>query len=256
MSGKRPLSAATIKHHHQNISKALNDAVRKELIRSNPAANARTPKVHKYRCTFLNFSQVNELIELVRGSVIEIPVILIATYGMRRSECLSLKWSDVNFEGMQFTISSAILQHVGGDYERRTTKTESSYRTLPLTQQIKELLEKQRCAQIQNQMIFKSEYQLSDYICTWPDGKLITPNYLTRKFKQVIKDSDLPDVHIHSLRHSVASNLLANNFSVVDVQYFLGHGDASTTLSFYSHIDGSAKRKIADALDDKLILNG
>ena len=256
VGGNRPLSPSTIKHHHQNISKALNDAVRKELIMSNPAANARTPKVHKYISNFLNFSQVNQLIALVRGTVIEVPVVLIATYGMRRSECLSLKWGDINLESMQFTISSSILQHPGGDYERANTKTDSSYRTLPITRQIQELLEQQRKAQTENMRLFGSEYHHSDYICTWPDGKLITPNYLTRQFKKAIKDSGLPDVHIHSLRHSVASNLLANHFSVVDVQHFLGHGDASTTLSFYSHIDGSSKRRIAETLDQKLKHSG
>lgn len=44
--------------------------------------------------------------------------------------------------------------------------------------------------QMQNQMIFKSEYNLSDYICTWSDRKLITPNYLTRECKNIIKASD------------------------------------------------------------------
>ena len=255
LNGKKALSPSTIKHHHQNISKALSDAVRKELIFANPAANAKTPKVHKYRCTFLTFEEVNQLIELVKGTVIEIPVILIAVYGMRRSECLSLKWSDINFESMQFTISSSLLQHPGGDYERAATKNESSYRTLPLTRQVKNILEKQHQTQEENKKLFRGEYHQSDYICTWADGRIITPNYLTRTFKKIIRASSLPDVHIHSLRHSVASNLLANNFSVVDVQHFLGHSDASTTLSFYSHIDGSSKRKIAIALDDKLVMN-
>ena len=252
LNGKGKLSASTIKHHHQNISKALNDAVRKELIARNPAVNARTPRTRKYRSAFLNFHQVNRLIELVKGTVIEIPVVLLATYGMRRSECLALKWEDVDFENMQFIISSSILQHTGGDYERGSTKNESSYRTLHLTEKVKELLGQKRAEQNNNKKIFKGEYCQSDYICTWNDGRLIAPNYLTRTFKKIIKNSDLPDVHIHSLRHSVASNLLASGFSVVDVQHFLGHSDASTTLSFYSHIDGSSKVKTAEALNERL----
>lgn len=48
------LSPTTIKHHHQNISKALTDAVRKGLITVNPASAARTPKTEKFKAEFLN----------------------------------------------------------------------------------------------------------------------------------------------------------------------------------------------------------
>lgn len=48
------LSAQTIKHHHRIIFKALNEAVKREIIRFNPAMNSNSPKIHKYVGTFLN----------------------------------------------------------------------------------------------------------------------------------------------------------------------------------------------------------
>lgn len=149
-----------------------------EKISKSAGVRQESEKVHKYRCAFLTFEEVNQLIELVKETVIEIPVILIAVYGMCRSECLSLKWSDINFESMQFTISSSLLQHPGGDYERAATKNESSYRTLPLTRQVKNIPEKQHQTQEENKKLFRGEYHQSDYICTWADGRIITPNYL------------------------------------------------------------------------------
>ena len=244
LNGKKALSASTIKHHHQNISKALNDAVRKELITSNPATNAKTPKVKKYRCSFLNFYQVNQLIELVKGTVIEVPVVLLATYGMRRSECLALKWGDIDFENMQVTISSSILQHTGGDYERGSTKNESSYRTLPITEKVMELLIKKRDEQNEYKQIFKKEYCCNDYICTWNDGHLISPNYLTRTFKKIINGSELPDVHIHSLRHLFARTFYSIQKDIVRLADILGHSSVNTTRIYTMETGETHRRQI------------
>ena len=67
-----------------------------------------------------------------------------------------------------------------------------------------------------------------------------------------MESSDLPTIRLHDLRHSTATNLLANSFSVVEVQHWLGHSQPSTTLNFYSHVDSQSKRHISDALE-KLI---
>ena len=92
-------------------------------------------------------------------------------------------------------------------------------------------------------------YIYNDYVCTWGNGEVIAPNYLTRTFHSVIQNSTLPQIRLHDLRHSVASNLLNLGFSVVQVQEWLGHGSASTTLNFYAHVDKSSKISIADTLD-------
>ena len=85
------LSVTTIKHHHQNISNALSDAVRRGILLTNPASSAKTPKAEKYKAEFLNPEQVDNLLLLAKGTVIEIPVTLCAMYGFRRSEVLGLK---------------------------------------------------------------------------------------------------------------------------------------------------------------------
>ena len=77
----------------------------------------------------------------------------------------------------------------------------------------------------------------------------ISPNYLTKTFHSVISKSNLPQIRLHDLRHSVASNLLNNGFSVVQVQEWLGHGSASTTLNFYAHVDKTSKIGISDSLE-------
>lgn len=249
LNKKGTLSAQTIKHHHQNISKALSDAVKREMIPFNPAHNAKAPKTIKFRSSFLNPSQLKELLAVFEGTTIELPVLLLSIYGLRRSEVLGLTWKNVDFEQKTITIAETVLQHIGGSYERSATKNESSYRTLPLTEiACKVLLAKQE-RQVNYSALFGNTYFKSDYICTWDDGKVIAPNYLTRTFHKILKSSDLPMVRLHDLRHSVASNLINNKFSVVEVQHWLGHASASTTLNFYAHIDNSGRSDMGKALD-------
>lgn len=252
LDGKGGLNPVSIKHHHQNIAKALHDAVRRELILSNPADLAQTPKAQKYSGTFLNLAQLQDLVLLFENTPFALPVKLLATYGMRRSEVLGLCWDCVDFNNHQFTIRRTFLQHNGGDILQDSTKNDSSYRTLPMTAQIYALLQKQQAAQAEYRRLMGNCYRDSSFVCTLPDGTPIRPNYLSRTFGNTIRKSNLPAIRIHDLRHSAASNLLAMGFSVVEVQHWLGHSQPSTTLNFYSHIDSTAKRHMGAALEQAL----
>lgn len=250
MKSESALSATTIKHHHQNISKALTDAVRKGLILANPAASARTPKAEKFKGEFLNRKQVNELLLLFKGNVVELPVLLCSVYGLRRSEVLGLKWHNVDFESKSITIAETLQQGTHGDYTD-TPKTDSSYRTLPMTNEVYNSLKTAKNLQNERQKLMGNYYVQSDYVCTWQDGNVISPNYLTRTFKSVISKSNLPQIRLHDLRHSAASNLLDMGFSVVQVADWLGHSSSATTLNFYAHAEKRSKMEIANALEDK-----
>jgi len=129
---REALSPTTIKHHHQNISKALTDAVRRGLIPNNPASAARTPKSEKFNPEFLNTKEVEDLLTLFKGSVIEVPVQLCAFYGFRRSEVLGLKWDAIDFERKTISIELTLQQGIGGNYEDKT-KTPKSTRTMPMS---------------------------------------------------------------------------------------------------------------------------
>ena len=147
---------------------------------------------------------------LFNGSVVELPVQLCAIYGFRRSEVLGLKWKNVGFVNRTIMISETLQQNLGGDYCDRP-KTESSYRTMPMTNRAYEILQAQKQTQETNRRLKGTYYVNSDYVCTWPNGEVITPNYLTRTFHTTLANSTLPTIRLHDLRHSVASNLLKNH---------------------------------------------
>lgn len=222
------------------------------LIQYNPASAARTPKARKFNAEFLNGKQLEEMLKLFKGNPIELPIKLCAVYGFRRSEVLGLKWRNVDLINRTITVSETLQQSIGGEYTD-LPKTESSFRTLPMSDATHKLLTEQKRLQEDRAKLMGNYYVKTDYVCTMPNGTVITPNYLTRVFHSVISKSDLPQIRLHDLRHSVASNLLNGGFSVVQVQEWLGHSSSATTLNFYAHIDKTSKLSIAEALD-KIVL--
>lgn len=247
------LNGRTLKHHHQNISKALNDAIGQGYITYNPATYAKTVKEERYKAEFLNNGQIKELLTLLNDNPIKLAVELCCIYGFRRSEVLGLKWHNVDFENGSIRICETLQQSTkaitGSTNYTDDTKTESSNRTMPMTKRAREILQAQRERQEQNRDFLGSSYIENDYVCTFDNGKEITPNYLSKNFHKVIVKSNLPQVRLHDLRHSSASNLLSQGFSVVQVADWLGHSESTTTLKFYAHADKSSKMAIANALN-------
>ena len=216
-------------------------------------ATAKTVKEERYQAEFLNNSQIQELLKKLDGSSILLAVELCCIYGFRRSEVLGLKWRNVDFENGSIRICETLQQSTkattGSTNYTDSTKTESSNRTMPMTNRAREILQLQRERQEHNRQFLGSSYIDSDYVCTFDNGKEITPNYLSRSFHKAIINSGLPQVRLHDLRHSSASNLLSQGFSVVQVADWLGHSESTTTLKFYAHADKSSKMAIADSLN-------
>lgn len=231
----------------------MSDAVTKGYIAVNPATAAKKPKERKFQAEFLNYSQLEELLNLFASSTVYVPVLLCVIYGFRRSEVCGLKWHNIDFEKGTIHICETLQQSTkaltGDSNYTDDTKTDSSNRTLPITSKARELLIRQKKIQTENKEFLGSGYIETDYVCTLSNGKEITPNYLSKQFHKVIENSDLPQIRLHDLRHSVASNLLNDGFTVVQVADWLGHSSSSTTLKFYAHNDKTSKMAIAEKLD-------
>ena len=87
------------------------------------------------------------------------------------------------------------------------------------------------------------------------------PDTLTSWFGDFIKTTDLPQIHIHSLRHTNATLQIANGVSVTTVAGNLGHSNANTTTKVYAHSIKSAQAAAAEMLDSilaptKKVVNG
>ena len=90
------------------------------------------------------------------------------------------------------------------------------------------------------------EYE--EYVFVDAMGELLHSDYVSRRFKSILKKNQLPEIRFHDLRHSCASLLLGCGVDMKQIQEWLGHSDYSTTANIYAHLEFSSKISSADAL--------
>ena len=248
------MSPNTVIHRHANLRKALQYAYRTGLISSNPADRVQRPRKERYQAHPYNGEELEVLFSKVKGTNLELGVILAAFYGLRRSEACGLKWSAIDFTRKTITISHTVAQvKVDGKVTlvgKDRTKTKSSHRTLPLVKPFEELLLAIRDKQDANRRICGNCYcqEYLDYVYVNEMGELMKPNYLSQTFPDFLKRNGLRPIRFHDLRHSCASLLYANGVALKDIQEWLGHSDIATTSNIYTHLDYSSKVASANAI--------
>ena len=247
LDGKGGLAPRSLKLIKNILNQALLYCVSEGIIPSNPCQFVKIPVCKRFEANFYMKSQIDELLNKIKGEPLYPLIHITALYGLRRSEVLGLCWDCVNFEAETITIRRTVSK-VTKVVAKDKTKNASSRRSFPMTSDIKEILMDLKQQQEQNKKFFGNEYHDSDYVFRWPDGRPFSPDYVTHKFQRLLKAAGMPKIRFHELRHSAASNLLNMNFNLKDVQDWLGHSDIKTTANIYGHLDAKRKKSMAEAL--------
>lgn len=251
---RKRVSGSTVIHYHAIIHKALKYAVKLDLIATNPADRVERPKKERYVASFYDADEVNALFQAARGTNLEIPILLGAFYGLRRSEVIGLKWNAIDFERntitVQHTVTSCNVDGKNMLVAADRTKTKSSMRTLPLVPFMKERLLQQKKVQAENRKLCGRSYvkDYLGYVCVNEIGAILKPNYISTSFPKLLENNGLRHIRFHDLRHSCASLMLANGVPMKQIQEWLGHSDFSTTANIYAHLDYSSKLHSADVM--------
>lgn len=159
--------------------------------------------------------------------------------GLRRGEGLSIRQESIFMDTRTGTKMLRIDTSIDAKGRVGLTKTNSSYRTIPLPKFIDEEL---------------TAYMNTIYGLK-PSDRIfeeITVSQLTKDVKWAIKQSGVPDICIHGMRHSAASMLISSSSSELtytDVADILGHRSAKTTMHTYSHILPTTKSAVANLIE-------
>lgn len=204
---KRGVSGNTVLHYHANIRKALSDAVKLKLIPYNPAAEVERPKKDNFVASYYSADELMEVLPIFANTKMELPVMLAAFYGLRRSEVIGLQWSAIDFERKIVTISRTFERiNVDGkmvDVSKCRTKNKASFRSLPLIPAVEQALLKAQKRQHQQMKLCGGSYckEYKDYICVDDMGHLVTPDYVTRVFREMLLKNGFRPIRYHDLRH-------------------------------------------------------
>ena len=178
---KKGLGGNSVLHYHANIRKALDSAMKLDIIPSNPADKIERPKKEQFIGDCYNLEELQTLFEKSKDDPLEIVIQIASFYGLRRSEVLGLKWSAFDFTNGTITIKHKVVETIVDD--KRTillkdkTKNSSSYRSLPLIPEIKENLLAHKKKIENNKRLCGNSYnkEYKDYICVDSTGKIFRP---------------------------------------------------------------------------------
>ena len=128
------------------------------------------------------------------------------------------------------------------------TKTARSRRSVNLPKPMLGLLKRQRAWQALDRLSLGEAWEDSGFIFTTRTGTPLDPRNLLREFKGICADAGLGDWHIHELRHSSASLMLASGVPLQVVSEILGHASIRMTADVYGHIMDPDRVAAAEAM--------
>ncbi|MCI8595128.1 MAG: site-specific integrase [Oscillospiraceae bacterium] len=232
------LSPKSLRHQYGTLTSIFGYAEKHDLLVKNPMRRVDAPKKVKKPIDALTQEEAKKLFQLLPHCPLDFHCILhlLITTGMRRGECMGLKWGDVDEANGTIQVSRNITYTPESGIIISTPKTANSIRTIPLMNSTLQLLQelKKQTQKAHPNTILQEAFLFphTDDIFSPRD-----PNAITRRVKRFMKNNGLPDLSPHDLRHSCATLLLSQGADIKSVQEILGHADASTTLNFYVKAD-------------------
>ena len=200
IDGKGGLSPKTVKRHKLIIQFICKEAIKNNLILKNPCEFVVLPKQQRCEADFYTLEELQQMFQCLKDETLYPLLYFTVMYGLRRSEVLGLKWDSINFASGIVTIKHTVVRF-STVVEKDSTKNASSFRSYPLTAEIKEILLQLKQQENENRKLFGKDYNESDYIFKWADGKPFAPDYVTRNFSQLLKKHNLRHIRFHDLRH-------------------------------------------------------
>ena len=241
------LADSTVRTTYTVLRAVLDGAVRDRLLASNPAALVKRPGIERREAQHLDRAQLAQLLAAVGGSRFRTPLALIAATGLRRGECLALRWADVDLDdGVLHVV--ATLARIDGQLLVSAPKTAKSRRVLRLSPGVVELLRAHRKVQLGERLAAGSQWQDHGLVFATEFGRPVEPRNLYRALTVAASRAGVDGVGVHTLRHSVATVMLDDGHGLKTVSEMLGHSSVAITGDIYQHVSDAAAQAAADSM--------
>ena len=250
--GERGLGPRTIRMAHEVIRNALEQAVSDRLLRDNPArarlvAKALPAKVQKEPAT-IPADAVGGFLEVARDDRLGAFWVLQLLGGLRPSEGLALRWSDVNDDTISVT---RVLVDRAGPVHFAPPKSKTSRRAVVVPDVVVQALREHRKQQLAGRLVAGPAWEDGGLIFCDETGKPLRQDHVRWHFKKVSEAAELPSsLTLYSLRHSCAMLLLEKGVPLKIVSERLGHSTIALTADVYSHVTRSMQQQAADVLGE------
>jgi integrase len=252
--GKGGLSTQSVRYVHVILRRCFEDAVAWGLLLRNPAQHAAVPAKSRPKHQTWNADEVRRFLDAAMKDPLFPGLVLSATTGMRRGEVLGLTWADVDLPNATLSVRQTVVAR-GYDVLVSAPKTERSRRSIYLDEYTVAVLKTHRSDQRRVSLELGVPIEAGQYVLTRPEGGPVHPQTYSATFERIVRDSGLPKIRLHDLRHTWATLALSLGTHPKVVSDQLGHSSIAVTMDTYSHVMPGIQRSASKAVAG-LILGG
>lgn len=246
------LSASTMANCFRAFDNIMSRATEWKLIKENPAAAVKQPKVKMKKTEVYSADEINVLLLLLEKYPFHwrVLVLLAISTGAREGEIAGLEWKHINFEKGTVLIEQSITDATGVGVKVKPTKNGRS-RVVSLPLPLLQMLKKLKFQRTNEKLLIGDRWEWKDHFFIFANefGKPIRPDSISQWWRRFIKKNKIKKIRFHDLRHTSATLLINEGVHAKVISERLGHADISTTMNIYGHVLSEADQAAASHFD-------
>jgi integrase len=173
--------------------------------------------------------------------------------GMRLGEVLALRERHVDLDRGAIEVREALEETKVHGVRFKSTKTEAGHRTITLPTIVIELLREHRRGLMETRLkLGLGRRGPEDLLFAAAEGNPLRTTAVSKAWADLASRMGMPEVTFHSLRHTHASQLIAQGIDIVTISKRLGHANPRITLAIYAHLFATDDSKAAAAINAAL----
>ena len=216
--GNSGLGEETMRHIHRLLQQCLDQAIRDGLLTENPAKAFHYRKYMTVKANIMTSLEMEDYLDAAERLGYLSMFMLALTAGLRQSELIALKWSDLDIESRTLTIAEkrAVVRRELVEYGSQT-------RSIRLTPEVVDLLVMEHSKHPSSQLMFMHPATLKPY----------SPQMVRRMHDEIIKEAGINHIRYVDLRHTCAILALKNGMDTKELARMLGHYRPAITRQNY-----------------------
>ena len=227
--GSSGLGEETMRHIHRLLQQCLDQAIRDGLLTENPAKAFRYRKSTTVKANIMTPLEMEDYLDAAER-LSYLPMFMLAlTAGLRQSELIALKWSDLDIENRTLTIAEnrAVVRRELVEYGSQT-------RSIRLTPEVVDLLIMEHSKHPSSPLMFMHPATQRPY----------SPQMVRRMHNEIIKEAGIDHIQYVDLRHTCAVLSLRNGMETKELARMLGHYRPTITRQNYEpYLQHKAKKE-------------
>lgn len=233
-------------------------AIQNNMIIHNPTKGIRIPKTGVFENRSLTQDETVRLINTVHTSddIVMFAIILCLFTGLRRSEVLGLKWSNIDFKNQTITVEHQLVRkyklnstdEIKTRFEPKNPKTNNAKRTIhmiePLAIEFEEYKEKLLRWKKDKGFIHSED----DFVFPSKKNTGLGSKTFYVHYQKILKQAGITDINFHTLRHTFATRCLECGMDIFTISKTLGHASVKITGDVYLHLSQPHQKECLDKL--------